>query len=410
MPQLSHIINQVSEGHFKLHGISINRLNYSTDDAVDVRQLVSLLPPKEDTDALVSFYLNHFEHVHRIVHITTFEQEYTNYWLQDPLLRYPAQTALVLSIISLAISSSTIFPDDSVYRIMVPKWIHACDKWIDQQRPKGRNLVYYQVSCLVYLAKRMNSVRRRPFWNETGSLIQEAIMDGLHRAPSATDSPYVAEMKRRIWAVMRELDLQNAFEYGLPTILHTLKSTTAAPANLDDSAFHKNSKTLPAPKAATEYTPTSYQSLSAHSWDLRLNISRRLFTASPQLSSPLSTEQVLQYTYQITQALDSLPAWTIESGASNNNECGLRKVALLSWVFLQFQLKECFFAIHRPYLHRNSDMYSFSEMICYHAAKEVLLFNRKLAVMGTQSLTLMRHDLPMACLILARVTLERPKG
>ena len=142
-------------------------------------------------------------------------------------------TGLILSIISLAISSSTTFPDDSVYRTMVPKWIQACDKWVDHQRPKGRNLVYYQVFCLVYLAKRTNYIRKRPFWNETGSLIQEAIIDGLHRDPPVTDSPYLTEMKRRIWAVMRELDLQNAFEYGLPTILHTLESTTAAPANLD---------------------------------------------------------------------------------------------------------------------------------------------------------------------------------
>ena len=109
-------------------------------------------------------------------------------------------------------------------------------------------------------------------------------------------------------------------------------------------------------------------------------------------------------------ALDSLPPWTIESGAINNNESGLRKVTLLSWVFLQCQLKECLFAIHRPYLHRESGMYSFSEMICYHAAKEILLLNRKLAVLGTQNLTLMRDDLSVACLILARVTLERPKG
>ena len=235
-------------------------------------------------------------------------------------------------------------------------------------------------------------------------------MDGLHRDPPVTDSPYVGEMKRRIWAVMRELDLQNAFDYGLPTILQTLEASTAAPANLDDSAFDKNSKAIPVPKPPAEYTQTSYQSIGAQSWDLRLDISRRLFTANPHLSSPLSTEQVLQFTHHITQALDSLPAWTIESGASNNSEFGLRKVTLLSWVFLQLQLKDCLFAIHRPFLHRNSGMYSFSEMICYHAAKEVLLFNRKLAVLGTQNLTMMRDDLAVACLILAKVTLERPKG
>ncbi|KAI1777778.1 hypothetical protein F4818DRAFT_407917 [Hypoxylon cercidicola] len=63
--------------------------------------LENLLPPKEDTDALVSFYLEHVEQLHRVVHIPTFKIEYANFWIPQRL-RYPTMTALILAIISIS--------------------------------------------------------------------------------------------------------------------------------------------------------------------------------------------------------------------------------------------------------------------------------------------------------------------
>ncbi|KAI1777779.1 hypothetical protein F4818DRAFT_456829 [Hypoxylon cercidicola] len=55
-------------------------------------------------------------------------------------------------------------------------------------------------------------------------------------------------MKRRMWNVIRELDLQNAFESGIPTLLHNIDSDVAPPANLDDEDFSETTKELPTPK------------------------------------------------------------------------------------------------------------------------------------------------------------------
>ena len=137
-------------------------------------------------------------------------------------------------------------------------------------------------------------IRKKRFWKETGSLIQNAIIDGLHCDPSPTvDSLYMREMKRRIWAILRELDLQNAFEYGLPNLLHNIDSNVAAPANLDDEDFDEASRVLPMSKPLSQYTCTSYQSHSSRSWTLRLEISRRLFSTGS--SKALSYEDVLRY-------------------------------------------------------------------------------------------------------------------
>ncbi|KND93561.1 hypothetical protein TOPH_01405 [Tolypocladium ophioglossoides CBS 100239] len=414
VPQLFPFIKETVDEGLQPYGIHLKKHKPVKNDwktkapAQEEGSLESLLPPKDDTDVLVSFYLNHLEQLHRVVHIPTFNREYANFWVPGRA-RYPAMTALVLLMISISAcasaSSGGSTPSLSTYRSMPEQWIFACDGWLRQQSSKNRKLVHYQVSCLVYLAKRMNMIGKKRFWTETGSLIQDAMMDGLHFDPSpAVDGPYMREMKRRIWFVLRELDLQNAFEYGLPTLLHNIGSDVAAPANLDDEDFDEASKQLPVPKPPSQFTCTSYQSHSARSWTLRLEISRRLFSTGG--SKEFSYEDVLRYTHEITQAMHSLPPWDTDDAEIG----GDRKRLLLTYAFLHFQLKECILAIHRPYLQTNNSKFWLSENVSYHMSRDILLLNSKLAGLGVQSLTLLREDLLLASLNLTRITMLQPKA
>jgi hypothetical protein len=107
----------------------------------------------------------------------------------------------------------------------------------------------------------MNIVRKKRYWKETGFLMQDAISEGLHCEPPPTDSPYMREMRKRIWFTIRELDLQNSFEYGLPTFLNGIESSFEAPANLVDEVFDalEAPKVLPISKPVSLFTCTSYQ-------------------------------------------------------------------------------------------------------------------------------------------------------
>jgi hypothetical protein len=69
------------------------------------------------------------------------------------------------------------------------------------------------------------------------------------------------EMRKRIWFTIRELDLQNSFEYGLPTFLNGIESSFEAPANLVDEVFDalEAPKVLPISKPVSLFTCTSYQ-------------------------------------------------------------------------------------------------------------------------------------------------------
>ena len=414
VPQLFSFIKETVDEGLKPCGINLKKYkpvknDWKTKTPSEVENpLESLLPPKGDTDVLVSFYFEHFEQIHRIIHIPTFNREYASFWVPGRA-RYPAMTALVLSMISItacaSVSTSGSSSVPSSHRNMVEQWISSCDGWLTLQSSKHRKLVHYQISCLTYLAKRVNMIRKKRLWKETGSLIQDAIMDGLHLDPSPTgDSPYMSQMKRRIWFVIRELDLQNVFEYGLPSLLHNTKSNVAAPENLDDEDFDEATKQLSPRKPPSHLTSSSYQFHSARSWALRLEISRRLFSTGD--FKELSYEDVLRYTHEVTQAMHSLPPWDTE-GAEVGGDA---KRLLFAFAVLQFQLSECILALHRPYLQTDNGKFWLSENVSYHMSRDILLLNSRLAKVGVQSISLLREDLLFASLNITRITMLQPKS
>lgn len=366
----------------------------------------TLLPPKGDTDVLIAIYLDHFEQLHRVVHVPTFNREYINFWTPGKP-RYPTMAAMILSMITVSICASSHLvgatPVPAAYRNMAEQWISSIDDWLRLQSTKHRKLVHYQVGCLMYIAKRMNIVGKKRFWKDTGSLVQDAIMDGLNRNPSMADAFFIREMKKRIWYTIRELDLQNSFECGLPTLLHSVECSVSAPLNLADEDFDDTTKQTPMSRSSDYYTTSSYQFHSFRSWELRLEISRRLFGSG--FFRAQSYDDVLRYTHDITKAINDLPPWS-SSRNDNKGDAGL----LLSYSILEFQLKECLLAIHRPYIDREGGGYPLSENICYQTSREILVSSIQLTNLGIQSLAQLREDLALASLHITRLTLLQPEG
>lgn len=168
--ELFPFIRETANEWFKPLGVSLTREKsikngYSVDYSPRKGVILEcLLPPKEDTDALVSFYLDGLEQIHRIIHIPTFKREYANFWLpQRP--RYPTMTVLILAMISISTYAATRSAEatsiPAKYRAMCARWIYSCEEWLKQQGPKHRKIVHYQISCLVYLAKRVAMIGKK---------------------------------------------------------------------------------------------------------------------------------------------------------------------------------------------------------------------------------------------------------
>ncbi|KAH6607117.1 zn2 cys6 dna-binding [Trichoderma cornu-damae] len=411
IPQLFPFIKETADQWLKPYGIYIKKHKPSARDdgrmASQEQPLIeSLLPPRKDTDVLISIYLNHFEQLHRVVHVPTFNREYVDFWTPGRT-RYPTVAAMMLSMMAVSISAPVHLvgpsPIPAAYRNMAEQWISSIDDWLRLQSSKHRKLVHYRVACLVYMARRMNMVNKKRFWKDTGSMIQDAIMDGLHRNPPATDAFFVRETKKRIWHTVRELELQNSFECGLPTLLHSIESNVEAPLNLADEDFDDTTKQSPIARPSDCYTASSYQCHSFRSWALRLEISRRLFGSG--FYRALDYGEVLRYTHEITRAIHDLPPW---HGSGTDGKGDPRLV--LAFSVMEFQLKECLLAIHRPYLDRDDGRYRLSESMCYQTSREILISSIELANLGIQSLAHLREDVVIASLHITRVTLLQPGG
>ena len=375
-------------------------------------ELEAMLPSRETADALVSVYLDQFEQVHRIVHIPTFKREYAQFWEPGGGQRYAAFTALVLAMMAVASCVHT-HPNMKFIGMMssarhwAEKWIWAIDSWQSKQSQKHRRLIHYQVACLLYLGKRVNTIKKKRFWTGSGALIQDGISVGLHREPSHMGGKidvYNQEMRRRIWATVQEFDMQASFDHGLPTLLSQLHYDTNPPRNLDDEDFDDTTTVLPPSKPAKEYTFCSFQHLARQSLPLRLELSRLL--TGP--TSEIDYEQVIRYTNDLTHEIDLLPSW--DMNVDDNDES--KKNPLTAYTLLHVQLRQYIIPLHQPYLklRKQNSKYQYSEIIYYNAARDIVLLHDKLYEQGIRALNFLREDALTTAINLCSVTMLQPRG
>lgn len=378
-------------------------------------ELEVLLPSKSETDLLVTVYLDQFEQLHRIVHVPSFKRQYARFWIPTET-RPAAHTALILAMmaISSCMNSNSSSPPKfqglvSAAHQTAEKWIWACDEWARKQSHKHRRIIHYQIACLLYLGKRVNTIKKKRFWTNSGILAREGISLGLHRDPdmmiggNSNISIFHQEMRRRLWAAAQEFDFQASFDHGLPTIINSLHMDTKPPRNLNDEDFDEDSTELPPSKPVTEYTAASYQHLSRQSLPLRMELSKLLCQ-----QEEVDYEQVIRYTNSITQEIDALPSW--DTSASMEGEGSMKP--LLAYTLLHIQLRQYIMPLHQPFLRMRkvNSKYQFSEVMFYNAARDMVLLHDKLNDSGVRTLNFLREDASVLALNLTSVTMLQPRG
>ena len=377
--------------------------------------LESLLPTKEESDALVTVYLDTFEQLHRIVHVPTFRREYAKYWdppeTRVPGARRAAFTALVLSIMSI---SCCLYSHPTIKFIgmmsdnhsSAVKWVTAVDEWLSRQSQKHRKLIHYQIACLLYLGKRVNTIKKKRFWTGAGALIQDGISLGLHRDTrhmAGKMSAYNQEMRRRIWATVQEIDMQASFDFGLPTLTSQVHYDVAAPCNLDDNEFDEDTAEVPPSRPPEVYTFSSYQHVSRQSLPLRLELSRILYGPPGQADY----DDIVRYTNDLMREIDALPSWDQDSGGPHNS-----KKPILAYTLLHIQLRQYILPLHQQYVKPGAQgtRHQYSENVSYNAARDIVLLHDKLYEQGVQALNFLREDTLTTAIKLCSVTMLQPQG
>lgn len=360
--------------------------------------LVKLLPPRKMADRLVRIYMDNLETTHRIMHLPSFWAEYNAFW-NAPHGGRPAFVALLLLILAttncLREKDPSMFRgDSSVQRETAIMWIRNVESWLQSQSQKHVTMTIFQVHCLSFIAKQMNSDKRKRTWMAAGNLLRLAMSAGLHRdahivnlrhaTPSTKKvSVFDQEMRRRIWCTITELELQADLERGMPATIRDLFEDCGSPLNIDDEEFDQSAEQLPNPKPLSQFTRSSYQHLSRSSWPLRLE----LLSLINGPNSQIPYENVLLYDKKTMQHLDEIPHWNDHEG-------------LVARILLQLQLQQLLLFLHRPYARDEAwgSRYDYSAIVHLRSAMTILDLQNQLTSTGNSFLCLFRNDILGAAL------------
>ena len=357
-----------------------------------VKDLKTLLPPQQDAERLINRYIHYVDSAYCILHVPSFREENDAFW-HDFDTHTPSFACLLLLMMACVLCFDR-FPDQkyiatsSVQRDLASHWIESCEVWLSKESAKHIRLVHWQIRCLILLAKKMNRVKAKRSWTETGNLLNLLMVSGFHRRAELIMNPtsvFEREMRRRIWAFALEFDLDAAIDRGLPCHSSVVRADVESPSNIHDNEFGESSTTLPETRPVGELTRATWLHISARSIALRKNLTTVL--NEPDLLP--SHEDVLSYTRELEKEIDTIRQW------SSNNDSRRLDGASSGVALLELQLQQYMCILHGLTLRRSNDVglpASFSVFTFANAAQTIIDIHIELGRNGNYALLLSRED------------------
>lgn len=228
-------------------------------------EIIAQFPPKPTADILVSRFFNTYDPGIHIIHGPSFQKEYDRHWLnseETPII----WLGLVFSMMCIALQSYTRAGDE-------PPEYH--NKSWEMSREFGEltaqclvlaDITQPIVGMLETLILHVHSEYARSRDAEvgimisTGIIVRLAMRMGLHRDPGPYTgiSVFQGEMRRRVWAAIRSIDLLFSAQAGMPPIVRPRDTNTEIPRNIYDDELFEDMKILPPSRPEQEATPTLF--------------------------------------------------------------------------------------------------------------------------------------------------------
>ncbi|KAF4212515.1 hypothetical protein CNMCM8980_000899 [Aspergillus fumigatiaffinis] len=334
---------------------------------------VDLLPPHRVADELVQFYLSNFETTYRILHIPTFLKQYEDYWTapQNPDMVFLAKLLLLMAASSCFYSPTTKINGKDSLASTATHWIEAVQTWSAASfATRNTNFDMLQVHCLLLIARQAIAFDGDTIWISSGSLIRSAMSMGLHRNPLRFQklSRFWAEMRRRLWATILELDLQSSMDGGMPPTIDLEEYDCDPPSNYDDADLIESMTEDPPPKDPDILTRSSFQVLLSRSFPVRVHIAKLV----NRLRFTISYDESLRLSEELMQSLnDALELFPNDGYPSHIP--GVENPAFTKSYFI-FLIRRHLLALHRPFCLSimRTPKFSYSRKICLDSALDML--------------------------------------
>ena len=336
--------------------------------------LKALLPSRPEADHLVQLYLENFDGIYHILHLPSFQREYSEMWNNIASAR-PHFIAIVLLVTAAAQCLTSPRPwlytaNSSTARERANLATRACEDWLQAQSEKHVTIADFQIRVLLLLAKQVSVWKWKRTWTYNGATLRFFMAAGLHRNPDLLRKPTSAldkEMRRKLWAAITELELQASFDRGMVSTPWPQQSDCPPPINIHDEDVSPSSQELPAPRPVQEFTSNLYISLASETIMLR----HTLNSALNNIRQSISFDEAKRYTEQIEAHLQAMPQWI---GRSTE----------LPQALLSLNLRQYLLALHdRQIRQANSQAErTFSKMVIMETALKIMETQKSLTTKG----------------------------
>ncbi|KAL7923073.1 fungal-specific transcription factor domain-containing protein [Trichoderma austrokoningii] len=318
------------------------------------------IPARELADQLVENYLRTFEGIFRVVHIPTFRTDYARFWEGS----LPSNGSFVILLQLVMALGTTVYDDFFSLRPMATQWIFEAQMWLMVPPEKKRmNIEGIQIQCLLLLAKSTCNAGVDMVWMMAGNLVRNAMFVGLHRDPQYLGDMtiYRAEMRRRLWATVLELNVQFSFDAGGSPLLSTAHYDTLPPANLDDDDLTDEKDNGAVAKGPKVPTQTSILRALQTTMPLRLNLINHVNNTRPGDHY----EETLRLNSDLTKSCRAISESLTALKAVPDSP-----ITEFHVLVTEICLYRCFHALHQPIIVKYLDdaKFYFSRQMCLDSA------------------------------------------
>ncbi|KAI3395585.1 hypothetical protein diail_1097 [Diaporthe ilicicola] len=279
-----------------------------TDSMLPVhKRMADILPGKAICDRLLEAYISMSEGIYRIVHVPSFKAEYEAFWAHQAGVSegFLPRLMCMLSLGARFETDNRGLGHDRADGINAPTACALTRAWLDGLR--GKQLVdvdTLQCEVLHLHASRMMLSRNQESWAQLGFIVRMAMTMGLHRDPDEFPQirPFYAELRRRLWYTIVDMDLHLALACNLPGAVREGEYTCRPPSNLDDGDIFPEMKALPPSRPIDEYTNTQLQAYASRTLAHRIRVS----TIINRLDTIRDFGEVLDCGAKLEQLLDDV--------------------------------------------------------------------------------------------------------
>ncbi|OLL21951.1 putative transcriptional regulatory protein [Neolecta irregularis DAH-3] len=338
--------------------------------------LLLLIPPREDTDAIVQHFMQYLQPLFHLLHTPTFMQEYAHFWQNmDASFEW---LSLFFSVMILGThclpERSPVFLSLSSREDLIERFYKATESALIMSKYLVKaTMTTIQTLLLIFIANETRAAAKQN-WALLGAVLRLSQQIGLHRDPSLFNLPLLeSEMRRRTWASVLLFNRWCASRTGVLLDISETMSDTRLPMDLNDTDLISG-----IPICQSKSTDMSL--LLARD---RVSVKLHHLLSEAFAIKPPPYLRVLEMDDEIRAEVRTLPHCYLFKPASDQDQSS---VVVLTKYEIEALCNGTILFIHRPYAvrSRTHPEYIPSRHRCHQAAQSLLKlfidFETKIAI------------------------------